>query len=330
MRILLYGENWQGTHVNAISIVLNKMEVDNQIFDFYKYLNFNSKNRLLNRILRKLFIPLNEYIINWKFYKKIITYKPNAIIISKGVNIYPSTLKKIKSLNIKVVNWNPDDFFNQKNSSRHLRKSFDLFDIVFSAREHLFKDYLSRGLKNIIYLEWYYIPWLHKFREVSDVKRKITFIGTKSKRREKILGSINENYNIEIWGSGWSNTTLKNKTNVVIKNEVLNQKDFTEVISNSLINLNILTIENQDLTNLKIFEITSCGGFILTEDNLKSRELLNNYGFFYNEKTINLMIEQIYSLNFADWNYFRNITSNFILDNSNSINDRVNKLLDCL
>lgn len=330
MKILLYGENWQGTHVNAISIVLSRMEVDNQIFDFYNYLNFRFKNRLLNRILRKLSLPLNEYLLNKDFLEKLITYRPNVIIISKGVNIYPSTFKKINSLNIKVANWNPDDFFNQKNSSRHLRKSYYLYDIVYSAREHLFNDYLSRGFKKIIYLEWYYIPWLHKFKDVTDLKRKITFIGTRSNRREKILMSIKENYNIEIWGSGWSNSTLKNKPNIVIRNEILKQRDFTEIISNSLINLNILTVENQDFTNLKIFEITACGGFILTEDNLKSRDLLNNYGFYYNEMNINLKIEQIFKLNFSVWNYIRNKTSNFIVDNNNSINDRVYKLLESL
>jgi hypothetical protein len=327
MKILLYGENWEGTHVDSISKVLNKKEIPNVVFDFYKHLNYNTKSIFLNKILRRLFYLFNEFNINKKFLQFSTEYEPSLIILSKGINIYPSILRKIKKSETIICNWNPDDFFNDKNSSRHLKNSFELYDIVFSAREHLFSEYYNNGFKKMIYLEWYYIPWLHHLAIASNIEMKISFIGTRSLRREKILESIDSSFLIDVWGSGWSFSKLNSKENINITNRVLPQKDFPQIISNSLVNLNILTVENRDLTNLKIFEIVASGGMILTEDNIKSRAILGNYGFYYEEKTINKILKQIFEMDPVEWELSRKLLVNHVLNNANSISDRVNELL---
>jgi hypothetical protein len=226
-----------------------------------------------------------------------------------------------------MYNWNPDDFFNDKNSSRHLKKSFKLYDVVFSARKHLFNEYYTKGFKKMIYLEWYYIPWLHKLSNTSKISRKISFIGTRSLRREKIIEAINDTFSIDVWGSGWNFSKLNTKNNIEIKNKVLSQKDFPEITSSSLVNLNILTVENRDFTNLKIFEITASGGLILTEDNVQSREILGDSGFYYTEKNLNSILNQIFEMDLDEYKSRRKLLVNHVLNNANSISDRVNELL---
>ena len=327
MKILLYGEYWEGTHIDSISIALCSKDIPNVIFNFHEYLNYTTSSSIINKTLRRVFYYINELRINNYFLKVVYQEKPTAILISKGLNIYPKTLIKIKKLGITICNWNPDDFFNLKNSSVHLRRSFKLYDIVFSSRKHLFKEYYANGFNRMIYLDWYYIPWLHKPHNISKLFRKISFIGTRSSRREKIIESINDSFIIEIWGTGWDFSRLKSKPNIHIKNKFLFQKDFPQIISNSLVNLNILTIENRDLTNLKIFEIVASGGLILTEDNTQTREILGNSAFYYNENNLNTVLKEIFEMDDDELVSRKKSLVDKVINSENSINDRVSELL---
>ncbi len=126
MKILLYGENWEGTHVDSISKVLINKKIDHYIFDFYNLIHKNYNNRILNKVLREITFSKNEKLINALFLKKVNEYKPNVILISKGVNIFPDTIFEIQKFGVKVVNWNADDFFNNFNSSVNLIESLTL------------------------------------------------------------------------------------------------------------------------------------------------------------------------------------------------------------
>jgi hypothetical protein len=332
MKILLYGEYWPGTHIDCISEVLKEKNINFKIFDFYKYINPKRYNYLFDKVLNKLLYEQNEKLINKLLINEIDYYKPNILFISKGVNIFPETIQIFKNKNIIVVNWNPDDFFNKLNTSKNLLSSLSQFDYVFSARQHLFEEYIDNGIKNPKYVEWYYIPWLHKKHNNQLVVNKvITFIGTYSKRRESILLKIEENFPIEIWGSGWLFSPLRFKKNVTIKNKFLEQKHFPKIISSSLINLNILTKENRDLTNLKIFEITASNGLLLTENNSTSKSILSDNVFYFdfnNTEKLNETIKYIYAnsnntlLENMIANSYHNITMN-----ENSINHRVEQIL---
>jgi spore maturation protein CgeB len=300
MRILLYGEFWPGTHVDCISRALQDRNVEFKIFDFFKILNQSIGNRLLNKIGRAVFYSQREKLINQLLINEIDIFKPDVLLISKGVNIYPDSLLRFKRASILIINWNPDDFFNKKNSTTNLLNSLDLYDIVFSARKHLFDEYQASGIKKPLYLEWYYIPWLHKkpYREL-PVEAKISFIGTHSKRREDIIKSISKDFKIEIWGAGWQLSLTKFNKNITLKNKILNQSEFPSVISTSLVNLNILTVENRDLTNLKLFEIAASDGLLLSEYNSHSNNILeeNKECYYYDVKkgNLNLKLESIFN-----------------------------------
>jgi spore maturation protein CgeB len=331
MKILLYGEYWPGTHVDCISCVLKEKKINFKIFDFYKYINPKYINLYLDKVINKLSYIYNENLINKKLLLEIEHYKPDILLISKGINIYPDTLIKFKQKGIIIANWNPDDFFNILNSSKNLLDSLNLYDFVFSARKHLFDEYQNKGIKNPHYIEWYYIPWLHKkYTNIQKVENKVTFIGTFSKRRESILASINSEIPIDIWGGGWTFSTIRKNNNINVKNKILSQSEFPKIISESLINLNILTSENRDQTNLKIFEITASNGLLLTEETEISKSILGSSAFFYdpnNLPTLNDNINNIISYkenitNLCEKGY-KNITSN-----QHSIHDRVEQILN--
>lgn len=329
MKILLYGELWEGTHIDSISKVLNKLNHENKAFNFYSYLNYNFKYELINKILRKTLRFSNRIRINRGLLNEINKFSPTVLLISKGIDIYPQTLLKIKEKNILIANWNPDDFFNSKNSNKNIINSLKIYDIVFSSRKHLFDEYRLNGIKNPTYLEWYFLPEYH-MRSKVDVKiiNKITFVGTYSKRRDQIINEIDSNNLIEIWGSGWNKSKVVSKSNVIYHRQILDQNKFSEVMQTSLINLNILTIENRDLTNLKIFEIVASGGILLTEKNKSSMEILGGNCFYFEGiQDINNMISVIKSLSKKELLEHKEKTYSRIIKGKNSIDDRVKEML---
>ena len=332
MKIILYGELWDGSHIDSIAKVFDKLKIKYYPFDFYEYLQYNTPFVLLNKVLRFFFLPYNRRKINIHLLEKIHSRKPTILIISKGIDIYPKTLLEIKKNNIQIVNWNPDDFFNSKNSNKNIINSLGIYDIVFSSRKHLFDEYIRRGIKNPIYLEWYFLPEYHKRCKIdSKIIDKITFVGTYSKRREEIINKIDSNNLIEIWGSGWNKSKVISKSNVLYHRQILDQNKFSEVMQTSLINLNILTIENRDLTNLKIFEIIASGGILLTEKNQSSIEILGEHCFYFQgTQDINNMIKVIKSLSKKELLEYKEKTYSKIINEENSIDDKVKQMLNYL
>jgi spore maturation protein CgeB len=328
MKIFLYGELWEGTHIDSISKVLNKLKIENQTFNFYNYFQYYTPFLFLNKVLRRLFLFYNRRRMNIQLLIKIESFEPTIFLISKGIDIYPETLIKIKNKNIVIANWNPDDFFNQKNSNLNLLSSLNHYDIVFSSRKHLFHEYIRKGIRNPIYLEWYYLPSLHfKKTENEEFIEKLTFIGSYSERREKIIKAIN-GIEIEIWGSGWHKANFKSANNITCHNKILSQSNFPSVIGKSLINLNILTRENRDQTNLKIFEIVASGGVILTEDNDITRKILGEDCFYYDGiNNINTIIQKIKNMPKKSLLQKRHKTFLKLISSRNSIDDRIKEML---
>lgn len=328
MKILLYGELWEGTHIDSISKELKQLKIDYRTFDFLPYVEYATPSKLLNKVFRRVFRKINRKKINNELINEIKLYKPTSFLISKGIDIYPETLLKIKDFDIKIINWNPDDFFNKKNTNINILNSLKIYDVVFSARKHLFQEYKKRGIKNPIYLEWYYIPYLHKkINQNIPEDKKLTFVGTYSERRDNIISSIDV-INVEIWGYGWEKSKAIKKHNIMSHNKILNQTSFPDVMAKSLINLNILTKENRDNTNLKIFEIVASGGTILTEKNNISKKILGADSFYFHDTTdINEIIQKIINHSFEQLKTKKDNTHQKIVLDNNSISDRVSQMI---
>jgi hypothetical protein len=101
-----------------------------------------------------------------------------------------------------------------------------------------------------------------------------------------------------------------------------------------LVNLNILTHENRDCTNLKLFEICASNGLLLTEENEASKEILGNscvYYNFNNTVSLNRYIEDILDENKSEYyNELRESGYLNIVTGGNSIRDRVCEIVDIM
>ena len=324
-KILIYGENWEGTLPNLLYTSLLNKQFETEIFDFTDILPGIKDRSLLGRIKRRFFQLFYIKKINKKFLQQFYNQSPDFVIVCKGLHISSSSLKEIKKACSYLINWNPDDFLNMKNSNQNLITSIPEYDLIVSPREHRFSKYKALGANKILWIDWYYISDLHKY-QACDKKYDTSFVGSWSPTRESFIGSLNSRFHI--WGGGWEKASSDFKKKHIVYKEILSQKDMSRVFTSSKFNLNMLTHENMDWTNLRIFEVTASGGLLLTEENASTLKYLENGKevlLYSSADDVNHILSQK-----LDFDAIATAGMKRIINGNNSFDDRVSSLLDAI
>lgn len=257
----------------ALADAFSELGHDAELFDWTKFLYTAKGNGLTNRILDRLFFGKAAARINGALLKFTRDKSYDLVLVTKGVHLSPGTVAELKKRAGRTANWNPDDFFNPVNSSAGLRASFGVYDCIYTPRRHLIPEYLSRGAKRCEFIDWYFVPrYFHPSADRAafpGYDNDITFIGSWSKRREALLGGLKD-FDVKVFGGSWKWASAGFKRRVRCLPPVYND-GMRRLIERSRINLNIITRENRDTSNLRNFEIPACGGFQLSE---RSEEVL--------------------------------------------------------
>src|SRR5437763_6451777 len=111
MKVLIVGSAHEAAMEHAYIVHLTEMRIPNQLFPaqniFYDYYYTN----FLNKIKFRLGISGILNSINRQLIQKVESYRPDVLLVFKGMEIFPETLSKIKSAGVKLVNYNPDNPF---------------------------------------------------------------------------------------------------------------------------------------------------------------------------------------------------------------------------
>lgn len=322
MRIVIYGEDWVGTLPQLLTSDLRRRGYTVEHFDFTTIMPGIRSRSMLERIKRRVLFGLYVEKIRVEFSQCVKNFKPDIVIISKGLHLNDKTIEIIKGTGAFVLNWNPDDFFNMKNSNPDLIAAIPKYDLIVSARKHLFPKYTVAGAKSTLFLDWYYVPELHYPRNL-PISYNLTFVGSWSPFREEFISKLDSS--VSIWGGGWDKSSISFRRKNDLKNSVLSQTEMSKVFNQSRFNLNLLTRENADYTNLRLFEVTASGGLLMTERNIHSKSLFNEYHqalMFDNADEINELIKSTY-----DFDKIADEGRLVTINGRNTFADRVDSLL---
>lgn len=221
---------------------------------------------LLQKIFHKLRYPIDLNSFNRRSIKVFEIFKPNIVLIIKGNDIYPSVLKKIKSLdpNTKLVSWTGDHMLKKHNSSYHFIKSIPLYDIHFTTKSNAVKGLTLKGAKKVIFLNKAFNKDVHFQSLNKKLFFEVLFIGSYEKPRHEAMKYLADNgIKINIFGNGWDN--IKSQKNLIIHYKSLQGENYREAISTSKINLCFLRKANDDLQTDRTMEIPACKGFMIAE-----------------------------------------------------------------
>jgi spore maturation protein CgeB len=268
LNILIYDVDCSSSGIHyPIEEALRSLGHTTYMFDWKKYLYNSSKIRGVDKIKNIILSPIIIKNINKELCKIIEENYFDFFLVLRGDYIQPETLDFAKNYIKTIANWNTDDLFNKVASSNVNPNTFTKYDVHFSPRENLKMDYLNLGAKRFEIIHWYYRYGLEYQNNLIQCEKYIndgSFVGSWSKRRECILDCLADE-NITIHGWGWKNKINKrNDSRWKVKGS-LSIIEMNNFFHTSKININILTIENRDVNNLRNFEIPAAGGFQLTE-----------------------------------------------------------------
>lgn len=221
-------------------------------------------------------------VINFIFWKKI-AQKTNEImkdqcnkksydliLVMKGWELSPKTLREVKALNphVKLFCFTGDNPLDKKrfsDSNSWIRKSISLYDAYFIWAESLKEQLINAGAKKVFNLPVAYDPVLHypvipSVRERDKFGSEIAFIGTWDKDREEWLSELT-NYNLKIWGNLWENSSESLKK-CWQKKEAIG-KEFSKICNSTKIMINFVRKPEIPSHNMRNFEIPACKGFQL-------------------------------------------------------------------
>ena len=227
------------------------------------------------------------YFLNSSLLRKVEKVRPDLIFIVKSNNISYKTIKKIKeNFHSYIVNFYPDNpfVFWNGNSNLNVLNSLPIYDCFLIWSKMLVPVLESVGSKKT-----YYFPFgfdcdlFSKKLIIKDDERKkykcdVCFIGTWDKQREdwltKLCSKMPE-LNLAIWGNLWKEKIANNSIlQTKIRGCAVYNNEMRKAFYCSKIVLNFIREQNATSHNMRTFEVTANGSFLLTQRTIEQSDYL--------------------------------------------------------
>jgi spore maturation protein CgeB len=280
MRILALGPLWRGSNAGGLFRALSREGCFIEVIDEFYFISLQTKTKS-TKILERFIRPLQETEYNNAVKKKAAIFKPDILLVYKGVFIRPETISFIKKQNCKAVLFYPD--VSMTAHGRNIPGSIPLYDLIFTTKTFGIRDMENAyGVKNAVFIPHGFDPDIHRKLNISNEEYSIfgcdaSFIGTWSPKKEAWLAHLMEqlpDLNLKIWGDQWNKATAPAIKTSIQGRSIVGDL-YALAIQCSKINLGILSekvtgASSGDLITSRTFHIPGASGFLLHERNEES------------------------------------------------------------
>jgi spore maturation protein CgeB len=200
----------------------------------------------------------------------------DLIIVLKGELFSPAAIRRVRAtIGIPVVNWWPDDP-HLLHISRTLAPAYDLF---FTHDTYAVAVMRAEGTTGARYLPFGCDPATHHPYPLDGAgdeqfRVDVAMVGVHDPVREQVLRSL-AGLGVHVWGPGWRGRKVPG----IVTHDAVYGVEMFKVLSNAKIGLNIHQNFGRDVpayghgANSRVFEVTACGGLLLSDRKLDLRNL---------------------------------------------------------
>ena len=269
--------------------------IETVVFDTNPYLYGGARlfSSIRNRTKSGLnILKLNKDLLNVVARCNGITH----IWFDKAIMIWPSTLRKIKTLTDAIlVHYTPDPQIIW-HRSRHFVKSIPLYNILFTTKPFELEQYKALGAKKAhltyqAYDKYRFRPAIPSHEDLINYGCDVVFIGHYEKyRADSIKAIVDSGVKVKVWGQYWPRYAKLHPwaRNVVMASSVICDQYSLALISASIC-LGLLSRFIPETTTTRTFEIPACGAFMLadrTKEHLDLFEEGNEAEFFSSKEEL--------------------------------------------
>lgn len=244
----------------------------------------------------------------------ISCFKPDIVLIFKGMEIFPDTIRQIKRLGSKVCCYNADhpyEFFSRGSGNQNVARSAAEYDLYITYSQFI-RDQLSDTAPN---LDVSVVPFGHEVDDevYSSVKtheelKRVCFIGNPDEHRVGALKLLaNEGLKIDVFGIGWDRCFV-NDANISVHGPVFGL-DMQKALRRYRVQLNFFRPHNRNSHNMRTFEVPAVGGIMLAPQSREHLEFFEDgkEAFFYSDESdLSAKTRMILDLPLAEANRIRN------------------------
>ena len=217
-----------------------------------------------------------RFFVKKALFRKVSAFRPNILLVIKGDRISLDVIRELKQkFKIPVANYWIDD----PNSIDVSRKISPAYDFFFTNDPDCVKIHRESGCSHVRFLSFGCVPRLHRKISLKPEEKKhygsdVCFAGTVSEGRMKALEAL-EAFDIKVWSprivqSFGENYSIK-KTSLTASSllyarftgQALWNEELVKAYNASKIILNVHS--PQPVPIMRDFEVTGCGGFLLTD-----------------------------------------------------------------
>jgi spore maturation protein CgeB len=274
LRILCIGETWFGSDARSAFAALRRLGHSTEVIDEAHFVPTEWES-LAGRVLRKAFRSTMVSELTHRTSRLVRLFAPDALFVFKGNYVTAELIRDAGEAGARTVNYYPDVSF--MTHGPQIPRALPYYDHVFTAKSFGIADMRAHGVKSVSLLAPGFDPEVHRPMNLTETDRgrfgcDVSFIGTWSPKKEKILSALRESMpgiNIRIWGNQWEKRSARSLDASVMGMHVTGD-DYARAICASRISLGLLSeartgASSGDLITARTFQIPACGAFMLHE-----------------------------------------------------------------
>ncbi|MES2628590.1 MAG: glycosyltransferase [Bacteroidota bacterium] len=294
---------------------------------FYGYYN----KSIVNKIIFKMGWSGIYQSINKSLLEEFDAVRPDAVLVFKGMELFPETIDKMRSGGAVVINYNPDNpflFSGKGSGNANITENLPKYDgHVTYDRDIL--ERLSKEVKGKLLL----LPFGYRYTENDYAKAvaapeiaRVCFVANADKHRAEFITRLADHVPVDVYGSWWKD--FVNHKNVKAYPPVL-AEEFWITLRKYRVQLNLMRPHNPGSHNMRTFEVPGIGGILLAPDTIDHRE------YFTDGETIFLFdgveacagkVNQILNMSDEEVREFRERTQQWCVSQGYSYKDRAQQL----
>ena len=239
--------------------------IETYLFEEHSKFTDYYEQSIINKVLFRT--GLSSFIK--KLQRQLIEYtdrlKPDVILVFKGMEILPETLKHLKSKNIFLVNYNPDNpfiFSGKGSGNKNITDSVALYDLHLTYNFEVQSQISAQFNIPAEIVPFGFDLGNEEYEMLGNEPEilKTCFIGNPDKHRAEFIEKISSEIPIDIYGNNWVKF-IKGKNITIFPVQYGNE--CWKTLRRYRVQLNLMRIHNLDSHNMRTFEIPAAGGIML-------------------------------------------------------------------
>jgi spore maturation protein CgeB len=224
--------------------------------------------RLVPKLKRHLQIGSGIAAYNRELLDVAEVWKPNLVWLDLPSQVWPKTVRALRSKGTMVVNHNSEYVGYQRYWFRHLLAAADQYDAHIVTNE-LTADALKRlGAARVITCQFSYDPDLHRPIALTPEEAKLheadaVFVGHWEPRTGRLVARLRRNgLTVKVHGPNWQRAYQLSDRRAI---QPIYGQDYVKALTGAKICLCFLSGWNRNQATLRTFEIPAVGGLLLAD-----------------------------------------------------------------